>query len=51
MAEKLRAAGVTVKLEVWPGMFHAFTGGPDIIPEVRLATQHVTKFMRRHLGA
>jgi acetyl esterase/lipase len=49
MAEKLRAAGVTVKLEVWPGMFHAFTGGPPAIPECRLATQHITKFMRQHV--
>jgi acetyl esterase/lipase len=51
MAEKLKAAGVAVKLEVWPGMFHAFTAGPPAIPEARLATQHVTKFLRRHLGA
>jgi acetyl esterase/lipase len=51
MAEKLRAAGVTVQLEVWPGMYHAFTGGPTFIPESRLAQRHVTKFMRHHLGA
>ena len=55
MADRLKAAGVEVKLEIWPGMWHAFTGGvgpdPDIIPEVRLATQHVVKFMRQHLGA
>jgi acetyl esterase/lipase len=49
MADKLRAAGVTVKLEVWPGMFHAFTGGPPVIPECRLATQHVTTFMRQYV--
>ncbi len=55
MADRLKAAGVEVKLEIWPGMWHAFTGGvgpdPDIIPEVRLARQHVVKFMRQHLGA
>ena len=51
MADRLKAAGVEVKLEIWPGMFHAFTGGPDYIPEMRLATQHVVKFMRQHLGA
>ncbi len=51
MADRLKAAGVEVKLEIWPGMFHAFTVGPDIIPEARLAERHVTKFMRHHLGA
>ena len=49
MAEKLRAAGVTVKLEVWPGMYHAFTAGPTFIPESRLAERHATKFMRQYL--
>jgi acetyl esterase/lipase len=51
MADRLKAAGVETKLEIWPGMFHAFTAGPDIMPEARMATQHVAKFMRRHLGA
>jgi acetyl esterase/lipase len=46
MADKLRAAGVTVKLEVWPGMYHAFTTGPTFIPESRLAQQHMIKFIR-----
>jgi len=50
MADRLKAAGAEVKLEIWPGMFHAFTGGPDFIPEMRLATQHVVKFIRQHLG-
>jgi acetyl esterase/lipase len=49
MADKLKAAGVTVNLEVWPGMLHAFTAGPTFIPEAGLATQHVTKFVRRYL--
>jgi acetyl esterase/lipase len=49
MAERLRAAGVTVKIEVWPGMYHAFTTGPTFIPESRLAERHVTTFMRQYL--
>jgi acetyl esterase/lipase len=49
MAEKLKAAGVPVKLEVWPGMMHAFTAGPTFIPEAGLATKHLTKFVRRYL--
>lgn len=27
MADRLKVAGVEVKLEIWPGMWHAFTGG------------------------
>jgi len=50
MAARLEAAGVEVRLEIWPGMWHAFSGGPDFIPEVRLATQHIVKFIRLHLG-
>jgi acetyl esterase/lipase len=49
MADELRAAGVTVKLEVWPGMYHAFTGGPTAIPESRLAERHVARFIRQYL--
>jgi acetyl esterase/lipase len=50
MADRLKAAGVEVKLEVWPGMFHAFAAGSDFIPEGRLAMKHSVKFMRQHLG-
>jgi monoterpene epsilon-lactone hydrolase len=51
MANRLKAAGVETKLEIWPGMFHAFTPGFDMIPDARLATQHVVKFIRQHMGA
>ena len=51
LADRLKAAGVETKLEIWPGMIHAFTGGSDFFPEARLATQHVVKFIRQHLGA
>jgi acetyl esterase/lipase len=50
LALRLQAAGVAVQLEVWPGMFHAFSAGPDFIPEARLATQHIVKFILQHLG-
>jgi acetyl esterase/lipase len=50
MAERLKAAGVETKLEVWPGMFHAFAAGSDFIPEGRLAMKHSVKFIRQHLG-
>jgi monoterpene epsilon-lactone hydrolase len=51
MAQKMKAAGVEVKLEVWPGMFHAFSAGSDYFPEGRLAMKHIVKFIRQHLGA
>jgi acetyl esterase/lipase len=49
MANKLKAAGVTTKIEVWPGQLHAFAAGPSIIPEARLATRHITTFIRKYL--
>jgi len=49
MADRLKAARVEVKREVWPGMFHAFFGTPQFLPEARLATQHIVKFIRRHM--
>jgi acetyl esterase/lipase len=49
MADKLKAAGVIVKFEIWPGMMHAFPGSPPFIPEARLATQHIARFVRRYL--
>jgi acetyl esterase/lipase len=49
MASKLKAAGVTTKIEVWPGQLHAFAAGPSIIPEARLATRHIATFIRKYL--
>lgn len=51
MAQKMKAAGVEVKLEVWPGMFHAFAAGSYFLPEGRLAAKHIVKFIQQHLGA
>jgi monoterpene epsilon-lactone hydrolase len=52
MANRLKTAGVEVKLEIWPGMWHTFSAGAglDYIPEVRLAQQHMLEFIRQHLG-
>ncbi|MDQ2906791.1 MAG: alpha/beta hydrolase [Ktedonobacteraceae bacterium] len=49
MANRLRAAGAEVKLEIWPGMFHGWQG-QNLLPEARLANAHVVKFIHRHLG-
>jgi acetyl esterase/lipase len=51
MADRLKAADVAVKLEIWPGMWHDFIGSPEVIPEVRRATQHIATFIRRHVRA
>jgi acetyl esterase/lipase len=51
MADRLKAAGVEVKLEIWPGLWHDFIGSPEFIPEVRLATQHIATFLRGHVRA
>ena len=50
MAQKMKATGVEVKLEVWPGMFHGWQS-INFIPEAQLAKAHKVKFIRRHLGA
>jgi len=49
MADRLKAAGVEVKLEVWPGMFHGWQG-QSFLPEAQLANEHIVKFIRQHLG-
>lgn len=49
MAERLKAASVSVKLEIWPGMFHGWEG-QSALPEARIANQHKIQFIRRHLG-
>lgn len=50
-AQRAQAAGVEVKLEIWPGMFHGWQDQGDFLPEARLAYQHMAKYIRRHLGA
>jgi acetyl esterase/lipase len=57
MAERMRRAGVEVKLEIWPGMWHAFPlflstdtvmTENGVFPEARLAIEHIVKFIRQH---
>ncbi len=44
-AERAKAAGVQVTLEVWPGMFHVWQFTAPIIPEARQAIQRISKFI------
>src|ERR1019366_6394917 len=49
VAKKARADGVSVKLEVWPGMFHVFQSHEPLLPEAREAIDHMAEFMRSSL--
>jgi monoterpene epsilon-lactone hydrolase len=46
MAERLRAAGCRVVLEVWPRMPHVFQLFARILPEARDAIAHIGAFLR-----
>ena len=49
VAKKARADGVSVKLEVWPGMFHVFQSHEPLLPEAREAIDHMAEFVRSSL--
>ena len=47
VAEKARAGGVEVTLEVWEGMFHVFQSHDPLLPEGREAIEHIAEVVRR----
>lgn len=49
MAEKIRQAGGTVELEVWPGMWHVFHAFKGLTPESAAANEKMGQFIQRHL--
>jgi monoterpene epsilon-lactone hydrolase len=49
LARRARAAGVEVRLDVWPELPHAFPLFAALFPEVREARQDIAAFMRTHL--
>jgi epsilon-lactone hydrolase len=49
MAEKLKAAGCDIEIEVWPRMPHAWHLYARIIPEGRHAIERIGKFLDRNL--
>jgi acetyl esterase/lipase len=49
LAEKARAAGVDVELQVWDGMIHVFQMFPEI-PQAHRAITAIAAFLRRHLS-
>lgn len=50
VAEKARADGMPVKLEIWPGMFHVFQSHEPLLPEGREAIDHAADFMRSSMS-
>ncbi len=49
MAERLRAAGCDVELELWPRMFHVWHMFARILPEGRAAVARIGAFLRARL--
>lgn len=49
VAEKARSDGISVRLEVWPGMFHVFPSHEPLLPEAKEAIGHIADFMRARL--
>jgi acetyl esterase/lipase len=49
MAERLRAVGRDVELEVWPRMFHVWPMFARILPEGRVAITRIGAFLRAKL--
>jgi acetyl esterase/lipase len=49
-AEKARAAGVDVRLQVGEKMVHCYPLLPPMIPEARLAMDEICAFIKTHIG-
>lgn len=50
LAERARAAGVSVELEVWPGMIHCWQAFAWMLPKGQQAIDHIGQFVRLHTG-
>lgn len=50
LAQLARHAGVAVRLEVWPGMWHAFQASAGVVPEARQAIVGVGSFVEAHFS-
>ncbi len=51
MAERMRAAGCTVELEVWPRMPHVWQAFAGMLPEARRAIARIGAFVEQHTAA
>ena len=50
MAEKMRAAGCDVELQVWPAMPHTWQLLAPVLPEAREAIDEIARFFAQRLG-
>ena len=48
-ADCATAAGINVKLEVWPHMWHVWQTRVPFLPEANQAIDHIAKFVRSHI--
>src|SRR5712692_973267 len=48
LAERARAAGISVELKIWPVVPHAWQLAPHLIPEARQSLRESTAFLRAH---
>ena len=51
LAERARAAGVSVELKIWPVVPHAWQLAPHLIPEARQSLRESAAFFRAHSAA
>jgi acetyl esterase/lipase len=51
LAERAQTAGVSVELEVWPGMIHCWQAFAWMLPQGQQAIGRIGAFVRRHAGA
>jgi len=51
LAEKAKAAGVDVTLEVWDDMIHVWQAFAAMLPEGQQAIDRIGQFIREHIGA
>jgi acetyl esterase/lipase len=49
-AEKIKAAGGDVAIEIWPGMWHVFQMFVCLMPESRAATAKLGAYIRKVLA-
>jgi acetyl esterase/lipase len=49
LANILRAAGVSVDLRIWEGLWHVFEWNADL-PESKMSIQHIVEFLRSSLN-
>ena len=51
LAEQARAAGIEVREEIWPDMFHVWQHQWASVPEARDAVERIGAFCKAHTGA